>query len=106
MKKLINNPAHYVDEALDGLCAAFPAYVRGGTAGRVIARQNGAERGKVGVVTGGGFGHLPVFAGYVGRGLLNACAVGDVFAGPPADVCADAIRAADGDAATSLPPPK
>ena len=106
MKKLINNPEHYVDEALDGLCAAFPSYVRSGPGGRVIARQNGAERGKVGVVTGGGFGHLPVFAGYIGRGLLNACAVGDVFAGPPADVCADAIRAADGGAATSLPPPK
>ena len=35
---------------------------------------------KVGVVSGGGFGHLPVFAGYVGNGLLDACVVGDVFA--------------------------
>ena len=85
---------HYVDESLDGLCAAFPSYVQTGPARRVIARRNRAERSKVGVVTGGGFGHLPVLAGYVGRGLLNACAVGDVFAGPPSDVCADAIRAA------------
>jgi dihydroxyacetone kinase-like protein len=55
-------------------------------------------QGKVGVVTGGGFGHLPVFAGYVGNGLLSACAVGEVFAGPPVDVCEQAIRAADGGA--------
>lgn len=98
MKKLINNPTNYVDESLEGLCAAFSGYVRTGSTGRVIARRSGADRGKVGVVTGGGFGHLPVFAGYVGHGLLNACAVGDVFAGPPAEVCADAIRAADGGA--------
>lgn len=95
MKKLINQPARYVDESLEGLCAAFPSYVRSGSTGRVITRTGGVASGKVGVVTGGGFGHLPVFAGYVGDGLLDACAVGDVFAGPPADVCVEAIRAAD-----------
>jgi dihydroxyacetone kinase-like protein len=98
MKKLINSPDNYVNESLEGLCAAFPGYTRTGATGRVIARRSGADRGKVGVVTGGGFGHLPVFAGYVAHGFLNACAVGDVFAGPPANVCADAIRAADGGA--------
>jgi len=98
MKKLLNRPTDYVNEALDGLCAAFPGYARGGRTGRVIARAGGAAKGKVGVVTGGGFGHLPVFAGYVGDGLLSACAVGEVFAGPPADVCADSIRAANGGA--------
>lgn len=98
MKKLINAPADYVDESLDGLCAAFSGYARTGRAGRVIARSSGPIAGQVGVVTGGGFGHLPVFAGYVAEGMLSACAVGDVFAGPPADICADAIRAADGGA--------
>ena len=98
MKKLINRAADYVNESLDGLCVAFPGYARSGPSSRVIVRQGGATRGKVGVVTGGGFGHLPVFAGYVGEGLLTACAVGDVFAGPPANVCADAIRAANGGA--------
>lgn len=93
MKKLLNEPSHYVDEALEGLCLAFPGYRKDG---RVIARAAGATKGKVGVVTGGGFGHLPVFAGYVGNGLLGACAVGEVFAGPPVDVCGQAIRAADG----------
>lgn len=95
MKKLINDPSHYVDEALEGLCLAFPGYRK---TGRVVSRAAGASRGKVGVVTGGGFGHLPVFAGYVGNGLLTSCAVGAVFAGPPVDVCEQAIRAADGGA--------
>lgn len=98
MKKLLNRPADYVDEALDGLCGAFPGYRRTGRARRVVARAAGPVAGRVGVVTGGGFGHLPVFAGYVGEGMLDACAVGDVFAGPPADICAEAIRAADGGA--------
>lgn len=96
MKKLMNEPTAYVDEALDGMCAAFAGYRRVGRGGRVIARAKGAAKGKVGVVTGGGFGHLPVFAGFVGEGLLSSCAVGNVFAGPPADICAEAIRAADG----------
>jgi dihydroxyacetone kinase-like protein len=96
MNKLMNDPAAYVDESLEGLCMAFRGYKRQGRGGRVIARADGPARGKVGVVTGGGFGHLPVFAGYVGDGLLSACAVGNVFAGPPADVCGEAIRAADG----------
>ena len=98
MKKLINNPADYVDESLEGLCLAFPGYRRTGRANRVIARTDAPVAGKVGVITGGGFGHLPVFAGYVGDGMLDACAVGNVFAGPPTDICADALRAADGKA--------
>jgi dihydroxyacetone kinase-like protein len=98
MKKLMNNPADYVDEALDGLCEGFDGYRRTGRVGRVIARSDKPAQGKVGVVTGGGFGHLPAFAGYVGFGMLDACAVGNVFAGPPTDICADAIRAADGNA--------
>ena len=96
MKKLINDPKAYVDEALDGLCSAFPGYARVGATGRVIARKAGATQGHVGIVSGGGFGHLPLFAGYVGDGMLDACAVGNVFAGPPAEVCAETIRAADG----------
>ncbi len=98
MKKLINLPADYVDESLDGLCSAFAGYKRTGRGGRVVVRSAGAAKGRVGVVTGGGFGHLPVFAGYVAEGLLTSCAVGNVFAGPPADICGEAIRAADGGA--------
>nr|WP_255697513.1 dihydroxyacetone kinase subunit DhaK [Pseudacidovorax sp. NFM-22] len=83
---------------LDGLCLAHPQLQRQGDDGRVIVRSRGAVPGKVGIVTGGGSGHLPVFLGYVGEGLLDACAVGNVFAGPRMDDCMAAMRAADGGA--------
>lgn len=99
MKKILNDPFRYVDELLDGMCAAHPEHYRQtGTGGRVIARPGKARAGKVGIVSGGGSGHLPVFAGYVGKGLLDACAVGDVFASPSVDQMADAIREANGGA--------
>ena len=71
MKKILNAPADYVDEMLEGLCAAHPANYRQPEP-RVIVRGDGAQRGKVGIVTGGGSGHLPVFTGYVGPGLLGS----------------------------------
>lgn len=98
MKKILNNPQHYVDEMLDGLRLAHPELQRQGDDGRVIVRAGGPVAGKVGIVTGGGSGHLPVFLGYVGEGLLDACAVGNVFAGPRMDDCMVAMRAADGGA--------
>lgn len=88
-----------MDQTLEGLVLAHPeSYRRIGDGGRVLARAGGAVAGKVGIVTGGGSGHLPVFLGYVGDGLLDACAVGNVFAGPRAVDCQDAVRAADGGA--------
>ena len=63
MKKVMNDPADYVDEMLDGLCAAHPDYFAQPEK-RVITRAGGAVAGKVGIVTGGGSGHLPVFTGY------------------------------------------
>ncbi len=96
MKKILNNPVDYVDEMLAGLTAAHPEYYRlHGDSGRVVARATPGKAGKVGIVTGGGSGHLPIFTGYVGPGLLDACAIGDVFASPSAEQMADAIRAAD-----------
>jgi dihydroxyacetone kinase-like protein len=99
MKKLLNDPKTYVDEMLDGLCAAHPDYYRRlGEMGRVIARAGGPAQGKVGIVSGGGSGHLPLFTGYVGPGFIDACAIGNVFAGPSVDDCVEAMRAADGGA--------
>lgn len=96
MKKILNKPADYVDEMLAGLTAAHPEFYRlHGESGRVVARATAGRKGKVGIVSGGGSGHLPVFTGYVGPGLLDACAIGDVFASPSAEQMADAIRAAD-----------
>jgi dihydroxyacetone kinase-like protein len=99
MKKILNDPFAYVDEMLEGLCLAHPQYYRRlGSTGRVIARTSGPVKGKVGIVSGGGSGHLPVFTGYVGRGLLDACAIGDVFSSPSVDQVAEAISAANGGA--------
>lgn len=96
MKKILNKPEDYVDEMLAGLTAAHPEYYKmHGDSGKVVVRAEPGQGGKVGIVTGGGSGHLPVFTGYVGKGLLDACAIGDVFASPSAEQMADAIRAAD-----------
>lgn len=97
MKKILNQPADYVDEMLAGLIAAHPT-IYAQPIRRVVVRADGAQSGQVGIVSGGGSGHLPVFTGYVGPGLLTACAVGDVFASPSAEQMAAAIRAADGGA--------
>ncbi|MCG8509453.1 MAG: dihydroxyacetone kinase subunit DhaK [Rhodospirillales bacterium] len=99
MKKILNDVYSYVDEMLVGLCAAHPEfYAQPEPAARVIKRPEAPVAGKVGIVTGGGSGHLPVFTGYVGPGLLDAAAIGDVFASPSADQMAEAQRAANGGA--------
>jgi len=99
MKKILNDPYKYVDEMLEGMCLAHPdLYSQTGEAGRVIARVSEIREGKVGIVSGGGSGHLPIFTGYVGKGLLDACAIGDVFASPSVEQMADAMRAANGGA--------
>ncbi len=97
MKKILNDPFNYVDEMLEGLCAAHPEYYAQPEP-RVIARASGATPGKVGIVTGGGSGHLPIFTGYVGKGLLDAAAIGDVFASPSVEQMAAAMRHAHGGA--------
>ena len=97
MKKILNDPFKYVDEMIDGLCLAHPdIYRQTGEGGKVIVRAEGMPDGKGGIVSGGGSGHLPVFTGYVGKGLLDACAIGAVFASPSVEQMADAMRAANG----------
>ena len=99
MKKILNDPFKYVDEMLEGMCLAHPdLYRQKGESGRVITRASDIGEGKVGIVSGGGSGHLPIFTGYVGKGLLDSCAIGDVFASPSVEQMADAMRAADGGA--------
>ena len=99
MKKILNDPHAYVAEMLEGLVLAHPEYyARAGSDGRVIKRPGAPIAGKVGIVSGGGSGHLPIFTGYVGTGLLDACAIGEVFASPSVDQMAEAMRAANGGA--------
>ncbi len=96
MKKVINKPSDFVDEVMEGIVAAYGdrmKFLNGDK--RVIVNAKPVRDGKVGIVTGGGSGHLPVFLGYVGSGMLDACAVGNVFASPSAQKMADAIKASD-----------
>ena len=95
MKKIINNPSDFVEESIDGLIKSHPdVYAMAKDNNRVITRANKASK-KVGIVTGGGSGHLPVFTGYVGKGFLDACAIGSVFASPSVEQMVSAIKNAD-----------
>ncbi len=95
MKKIINNPSNFVDESIDGLIKSHPdVYAIAKDNNRVITRASKARK-KVGIVTGGGSGHLPVFTGYVGKGFLDACAIGSVFASPSVEQMISAIKNAD-----------
>jgi len=85
MKKIINNPENYVNEMLEGLYIAHPDLIKyTGNDVRCLVSANKKE-GKVGIATGGGSGHLPLFLGYVGKGMLDGCSVGDVFQSPSAE---------------------
>lgn len=84
MKKLINDPADVVDEALAGMAAAHPE-LRVDPAQRTVFRRDAPVPGKVGLVSGGGSGHEPMHAGFVGLGMLDAACAGEVFTSPVPD---------------------
>lgn len=98
MKKLLNDPSMFVDEMLDGILRAHPDVLDRTDDGRGIVRKDAPRPGKVALATGGGSGHLPVFLGYVGPGMLDGCAVGDVFSSPSAETMLDVTRHIDGGA--------
>lgn len=96
MKKIMNAADRFVDETLEGIALAHADRVKlSGQSKRIILNARPTREGKVGIVTAGGSGHLPVFLGYVGDGMLDGCAVGNVFASPSASVMADMIRECD-----------
>ncbi len=99
MKKFINEPKDFVDEMLEGILAAHPdqlAFAAGDR--RCIVRAGSPVKGKVGIATGGGSGHLPLFLGYVGSGMLDGCSVGGVFQSPSAEQMLNVTRAINGGA--------
>lgn len=82
MKKIINSPDRFVPDMLEGIYAAYPHELTF-TGGDLHCLVNAHKHtGKVGIATGGGSGHLPLFLGYVGEGMLDGCAIGDVFQSP------------------------
>ncbi|MBF6182083.1 dihydroxyacetone kinase subunit DhaK [Nocardia otitidiscaviarum] len=94
MKKLINDPADVVDDALAGMAAAHPE-LRIDEKNRVILRADAPTPGKVGLVSGGGSGHEPLHGGFVGRGMLDAACAGEVFTSPVPDRILAATTAVD-----------
>jgi len=95
MKKLINDPDDVVDEMLDGMVAAYPDQVRRLPDTKVLVRDDAPVDGKVGIVSGGGSGHEPTHAGYLGEGMLDGAAAGEVFTSPTADELEELVAAAD-----------
>ena len=96
MQKIINAPNRVVDDMLEGFVKAHGDTIVRTANPRVLASSRAPVHGKVGVVTGGGSGHKPAFIGYIGRNLLDAVAVGEIFTSPPALMFSDAFRAAHG----------
>ena len=93
MKKILNDPKNFVSEMLDGLLKAHPDQLTyAGNDVHCIVRADAPVMGKVALATGGGSGHLPVFLGYVGKGMLDGCAVGDVFQSPSAEQMLEVTR--------------
>jgi dihydroxyacetone kinase-like protein len=97
MKKLINDPADVVSEALRGIEAAHPE-VTVDHENKIIYRADAPVQGKVGLISGGGSGHEPLHGGYVGRGMLDAACAGEVFTSPVPDQMLAATRLVDGGA--------
>ncbi len=99
MKKFINEPKDFVDEMLEGILLAHPDQLACAAGDRrCIIRAGAPTRGKVGIATGGGSGHLPLFLGYVGRGMLDGCSVGGVFQSPGAEQMLNVTKTIDGGA--------
>lgn len=103
MKKLINHPGAVVEEMVEGLVAVYPGLRRlAGQTVLVRAEMPNPSDRRVAVISGGGSGHEPAHAGYVGRGMLSAAVAGDVFTSPSPDAVLAAIRATAGPAGALL----
>lgn len=101
MKKIINRPEEVVEDMLVGIVAAHPDRVRRLEGYNVILRRNLVHE-KVALVSGGGSGHEPSHAGYVGSGMLDAAVAGEVFTSPTPDQVLAAIKAVQSEAGVLL----
>ncbi|BBU32417.1 dihydroxyacetone kinase subunit DhaK (plasmid) [Burkholderia sp. THE68] len=99
MKKIINHPEAFVDEIIESLLLAHPHWIKSATADhRALVRADAPNADRVGIVTGGGSGHMPGFLGYVGEGLCSGVAVGNVFSSPSSEQIFEATKAVNGGA--------
>ena len=95
MQRIINDPNELVGDMLKGFTKAHARRVAPTDNPRVLKYSGAPVSGKVGIVTGGGSGHKPAFVGYLGRNMVDAVAVGEIFSSPTAKAFFDAFRAAD-----------
>lgn len=95
MKKLINDPKDVVAESVEGFVAAHGDLVRAEFDPTFLVRADAPISGKVGIVSGGGSGHEPLHAGFVGAGMLDAAVPGAVFTSPTPDPIIAATKAVD-----------
>jgi dihydroxyacetone kinase-like protein len=96
MKKLINDPRNVVQELIEGFVLANEARVHKHPAVNAVIRNDAPVEGKVGIVIGGGAGHEPLFLEYLGKGMADAEAHGQIFAAPAPAIVFEAIKAVDG----------
>ncbi|MFS0781316.1 dihydroxyacetone kinase subunit DhaK [Bacillus sp. 1P06AnD] len=96
MKKMINNPNEVVQDMVSGMVLAHGNKLKQLPNTSVLARKEAPVSGKVGLVSGGGSGHEPAHAGYIGKGMLDAAVSGEVFTSPTPDQVLEAIKAVDG----------
>ncbi len=96
VKKIINEPQNVVPEMVDGLVRAYPQYLKKIPETEAMIRSDKKSmEGKVGIVSGGGSGHEPSHAGFIGKGMLSAAVAGQVFTSPTPDQIYAAIKASD-----------
>lgn len=95
MKKFINKPENVVTEMLEGLLAAHPDLLKSVDNVKNLVRKDAPVQNKVGIVSGGGSGHLPLFLGYIGKGMLDGVAVGEIFASPSSKQILDVTKSVD-----------
>lgn len=93
MKKIINNPNDVVKEALEGMQMAYKDKLEYVPGFELIVRKN--LKNKVGIISGGGSGHEPLHAGYVGEGMLDAAVAGNIFSSPSPNRISEAIERVD-----------
>lgn len=101
MKKLINNPNDITEELIDGFVLVNQKKVKR-ISKHVVSRIEAPIKGKVGIVIGGGSGHEPLFLEYIGKGVADSVAHGQIFTAPSPEMIIDAIRTADGGAGVIL----
>jgi len=93
LKKLINNPNEVVQEMIAGIVAAYPNQIEQVKGTSILMRKGAPTPNKVSIISGGGSGHEPAHAGYIGKGMLDAAVLGEVFTSPPVDQVYEAIKA-------------